>query len=133
MRRGPIELAVIAVAGGVALVCSMVKSLPLPGAAPAEQGTRSAPAARKIRPADLPHHPLVGLAVVSADGLAVGTVLSIDAEPDGTISAINVTAGGLLGLGARMVAIPAGKFVRAGDRVRLTLTAAEVGALPTLS
>jgi len=133
MRRGPIELAMIAVAGGVALVCAMVKGLPLPGAAPVEQGMRSAPPARKVRPADLPQNPLLGLAVVSADGRAVGRVLSIDAEPDGTISAINVTAGGLLGLGARLVAIPAGKFVRAGDHVRLTLTAAEVGALPTLS
>src|SRR5262245_66607748 len=134
-RRGAVLFAVLITAGAAALVLGAGElSRSRRGeSVPRVQAAREIVAiARKVRPADLPHNPLVGLAVVCADGREVGTVLSIDAEPDGKISAINVRAGGFFGLGARMVAIPAGKFERASDRVRLSLTAREVGALPTL-
>jgi hypothetical protein len=50
-------------------------------------------------PAVQSKNPLIGLAVVSSDGKRVGTVDSIDGEPDGRITAINFTTGGFLGLG----------------------------------
>jgi hypothetical protein len=75
-------------------------------------------------------NPLVGLSVLSSDGNKVGTVDSIDGEPDGKITTINVTIGGFLGLGTKLVAISEGKFRRMGDSVRLGMTADEARKLP---
>jgi hypothetical protein len=73
---------------------------------------------------------LIGLAAFSSDGKNVGRVESVDGEPDGRITAINITTGGFLGLGPKLVAIPEGKYTQAGGTVRLGLTAEEVGNLP---
>jgi hypothetical protein len=70
------------------------------------------------------------MAVFSSDGSKVGTVHSIDAVPDGRITAVNVSTGGFLGFGARLVAIPEGRFTLAGGIVRLAMTADEVSELP---
>jgi sporulation protein YlmC with PRC-barrel domain len=78
------------------------------------------------------HNPLVGLSVLSSDGNKVGTVDSVDGEPDGNITAINITMGGFLGLGVKLVAIPEGKFRRIGDNVRLGMTADEARKMPEL-
>jgi sporulation protein YlmC with PRC-barrel domain len=43
---------------------------------------------------------LIGLAVFSSDGNKVGMVDSIDAQPDGKITAIHIKTGGFLGFGA---------------------------------
>jgi hypothetical protein len=51
---------------------------------------------------------------------------------DGRISAINVLTGSLLGMGARVVAIPEGKFMRNGDSVQVSMTAEEVAKLPSI-
>jgi hypothetical protein len=53
---------------------------------------------------------LIGLAVFSSDGSKVGTVDSVDGQPDGKITATNIKVGGFLGFGTKVVAIPEGKF-----------------------
>jgi hypothetical protein len=59
-------------------------------------------------------------------------VESVDGEPDGKISAINITTPGFLGLGTKLVTIPEGKFRRIGASVKLSVTAEEASELPPL-
>jgi sporulation protein YlmC with PRC-barrel domain len=82
------------------------------------------------RPAEPVQNPSIGSAVFSSDGSKVGTVDSIDGQPDGKVTAINIRTGGFLGFGTRVVAIPQGKFQRAGDFVQIGMTAEEVSELP---
>jgi hypothetical protein len=76
--------------------------------------------------------PLIGLAVFSSDGSRLGTVQAVSAQPDGKVKAIHIKTGGFLGFGGKMVAIPDGKFTRAGDNVQLGMTAEEVSKLPEI-
>jgi hypothetical protein len=62
----------------------------------------------------------------------VGTVYSVDGKPNGIITTINITTGGFLGLGPKLVAIPEGRFTKSGESVRLGMTAKEVSKLPEL-
>ena len=57
---------------------------------------------------------------------------SIDGQPDGKVTAINIRTGGFLGFGTRLVAIPEAKFQRAGDIVQIDMTAEEVSKLPAV-
>lgn len=75
-------------------------------------------------------NPLVGLAVFSSDGSKMGTVQSVSAGPDGSLKAIRFKTGGFLGFGGKLVAIPEGRFTKAGDNVQLGMTADEVSKLP---
>ncbi|KAB2917944.1 MAG: PRC-barrel domain containing protein [Hyphomicrobiaceae bacterium] len=92
-------------------------------AAPATSPDKSATAPAKV-------NPLIGLAVFSSDGTKLGAVQGVSAEPDGKVKAIHIRTGGFLGFGGKIVAIPEGKFTRAGDNVRLSLTSDEVSKLP---
>ena len=85
------------------------------------------------RPTDPAQNPLIGLAVFSSDGSKLGTVDTVDGEPDGKITAINITTAGFLGFGTKVVAIPQGKFQRVGGIVRLDMTADEVSKLPMVN
>ena len=75
-------------------------------------------------------NPLIGLAVFSSDGSKLGNVHSVNAEPDGKVKAIHIKSGGFLGIGGKLVAIPEGKFTRAGDNIQLGMTSDEVSKLP---
>jgi hypothetical protein len=77
-------------------------------------------------------NPLIGLLVLSSDGKKMGMVESVDGEPDGKISAINITTPAFLGFGAKVVTIPEGKFRRIGASVQLSVTAEEASKLPPL-
>lgn len=77
-------------------------------------------------------NPLIGLVVFASDGTKVGTVDSVDGEPDGRLTAINVRTDGFLGLGTRVVAVPEGKFQRTGGSVHVALTAEELSKLPAI-
>lgn len=77
-------------------------------------------------------NPLIGLPVLSSERNKIGTVKSVDGEPDGKITVINIATGSFLGLGAKLVAIPGGKFTRVGDTMWLGMTAEEVSKLPEL-
>jgi PRC-barrel domain protein len=74
--------------------------------------------------------PKVGMPAFSQDGNKVGAVESITAAPDGSVSAINVLVGSYLGLGAKLVAIPASKFNTIDEAVHITLTADDIATLP---
>jgi sporulation protein YlmC with PRC-barrel domain len=95
-----------------------------------EQGR--APAAPRGDVAARPgaNDPLVGLPVFGSDGQKVGEVREVKAESDGRIREILVKTGGFLGIGGRIVAIPAGKFARSGQNVQLGMTSDDVGKLP---
>jgi hypothetical protein len=77
-------------------------------------------------------NPLVGLAVFSSDGNKMGTVQSVSAAPDGSVKAIHLKTGGFLGFGGKLVAIPEGRFTKAGDNIQLGITADEVSKLPEM-
>ena len=94
-----------------------------PKVVPPRQIDKSATAPAKV-------NPLVGLAVFSSDGSKIGTVQSVSAAPDGTVKAIRLKAGGFLGFGGKLVAIPEGRFTKAGENVQLGMTADEVSKLP---
>jgi len=75
-------------------------------------------------------NPLIRMAVVSSDGSKVGTVQSVSTGPGGAVKSLHVRTGGFLGFGARLVAIPEGRFTRSGDKIQLGMTADEVSKLP---
>jgi len=73
---------------------------------------------------------LIRMAVFSSDGSKVGTVQSVSMGPGGSVKSIQIRTGGFLGFGARLVAIPEGRFTRNGNNVQLGLSADEVSRLP---
>jgi len=99
-----------------------------PNAAPTPPPAGPAGSSAAPRAAD----PMLHMAVFSADGSKVGTVQSISTAPDGAIKSIHIRTGGFLGFGARLVAIPQGRFTRNGKAIQLGLTAEEVSKLPEL-
>ena len=58
---------------------------------------------------------MVGLSVFSSDGSRVGDVRAVNVGPDGNVAALHIRTGGVLGFGARVVAIPEGRFARSGQ------------------
>jgi len=75
-------------------------------------------------------NPLLRMAVFSSDGSKVGTVQSVSTGSDGAVKSIHIKTGGFLGFGARLVAIPEGRFTRHGNNIQLGMTADEVSRLP---
>ena len=130
------------VLGAAALLClsalvAVAQQAPAPAppekpvVAPEEAAPGPPPKRRAAPPAETPAgHDMVGLSVFSSDGSRVGDVRAVNVGPDGNVAALHVRTGGFLGFGARIVAIPEGKFARSGQGVRLTFTAEEVGNLP---
>ena len=94
-----------------------------PGAAQPGSPGKSATAPREA-------NPLIRMAVISSDGSKVGTVQSVSTSPDGSVKSLHIRTGGFLGFGARLVAIPEGRFTRNGDNIQLGMTADEVSKLP---
>lgn len=127
---------------GVVTILASTPLVPLaaqtPQSAPPSASTPSRPemqlpkAAPTTRPADPVQNPLIGLAVFSSDGNKVGTVESVDGQPDGKITAINIKVGGFLGFGTKVVAIPESKFQRAGAFVQVAMTAEDISKLAAL-
>jgi hypothetical protein len=100
------------------------------GTSPQTAPTQSPAEKQAAEPGPPKVNPLIGLAVFSSDGSKLGTVHSVNAEPDGKVKAIHIKTGGFLGFGAKLVAIPENKFARTGDTIRLGVTADEVSKLP---
>jgi hypothetical protein len=67
---------------------------------------------------------------VASDGTKLGAVQSVKPKADGKGAAIILKAGGFLGFGGHLVAIPEGKFTRSGDSVQVGMTAEQVSKLP---
>ncbi len=70
--------------------------------------------------------PLMGLPVVSADGVDVGTVAAVVRTPDGRPSAVTVAVPGLLGLGEDRVTLEVGPGAFDGKVVRLRFVETDV-------
>ena len=70
------------------------------------------------------------MSVFSSDNTKVGTVETVDGTPDGRITAVNVTTGGFLGFGVKVVPIPEGKFALVGQIIRVEMTEDEIRRLP---
>jgi hypothetical protein len=96
---------------------------PMPQAAPPSTPGKAAAAPREA-------NPLIRMAVFSSDGSKVGMVQSVSTGPDGSVKSIHIRTGGFLGFGARLVAIPEGRFTRNGNNIQLGMTADEVSKLP---
>src|SRR5262249_32456864 len=56
----------------------------------------------------------VGMPAFSLEGIKIGMVESINRRSDGRVNAVTITTGSALGLGAKSVAIPRGKFTVLG-------------------
>jgi hypothetical protein len=74
---------------------------------------------------------LIGGVVFSTEGTEVGEVSAVTVGQDGQIAEIRVTTGLPLGFGERTVVIRRGSFMTLRGAVVLSLSAEEVGALPS--
>ena len=74
----------------------------------------------------------IGTAVYSADGQQVGEVKGVKSEASGAINEIHVKTSPLVGLGGKIVVVPASKIAKGGQTIQLALKAEEVGKLPIL-
>lgn len=149
LKRARLAGAVAAIAGFPLLANAQTDTQPTspaPGAPPAATQPAPSPMPPAARPSTEPKrpaagpadksatapkaNPLIGLAVFSSDGSRLGTVQGVSTEPGGKVTAIHIKTGGFLGFGGKTVAIPEGKFTRAGDNVQLGMTSEEVSKLP---
>jgi hypothetical protein len=146
MPRLPIRLiaAAVILAGAPLLAASAQTQAPTPPS-PGASPPASKPDAAPTPPTAVPQRPadksatapgkantLVGLAVFSSDGNKMGTVQGVSTAPDGSVKAIHIKTGGFLGFGGRLVAIPEGRYTKAGENIQLGITAEEVGKLPEI-
>jgi sporulation protein YlmC with PRC-barrel domain len=72
---------------------------------------------------------LMGMAVFSSDGKNLGQVVSVMRDPDGQLQSVQVDIGRMLGLGSKVVTIPAEKLEQL-PRIRAQLSDTEVRSLP---
>jgi hypothetical protein len=101
---------------------------PAPRAAP--PSTKPPAVKPSEAPAATPEKDLVGLDVFSSDGTRVGDVRAVSTGPSGVVVALHIRTGGFLGFGGRTVAVPQGRFTRAGRSIRLDLDSGQVSELP---
>lgn len=73
---------------------------------------------------------LVSLPAYSVDGQELGQVVMVSVSTEGEIRHIFVESPEFLGLGTKVVRIPAGMYERKNDHVELALTADAVNMLP---
>jgi hypothetical protein len=103
----------------------------VPPAPRAEPPSTKPPAVKPSEaPAATPEKDLVGLDVFSSDGTRVGDVRAVSTGPSGVVVALHIRTGGFLGFGGRTVAVPQGRFTRAGRSIRLDLDSGQVSELP---
>jgi sporulation protein YlmC with PRC-barrel domain len=76
---------------------------------------------------------LIGAPVFAADGPQVGEVADVETDEDGQPIRIRMTAGAILGLGARTVELPPKSFTVLRGAVVIDLPAEVVQALPSLA
>jgi PRC-barrel domain len=69
---------------------------------------------------------LIGLPVLTSDGIRVGVVAEVGVDDDEAVVIAEIDQ--LLGIGSMPVAIPADMFVQNNDAIELTITASELRA-----
>lgn len=114
--------------------------LPAPGGVP----KATAPAVRPVTPPSTAPtakpsgdvkaepSPLIGLDVFGSDGQRIGQVTGVKAAGDGRVDELHVKVGGFLGFGGKVVSVSSPRFVRAGERIQLTMTSDEASKLPSV-
>jgi PRC-barrel domain len=110
---------------------AVAQQTPAPEPSPPEKPPMQKPATPPS-PEAKSTHPLMGLTAVSSDGSNVGDVRAVKTTPDGKVTGLHIHSGGFLGFGGKIVEISEGNFSQTGDKVRLTLTAEQVGKLPAV-
>lgn len=92
--------------------------------------TPAAPGLRAVRRASL----LIGAPVHGAEDRAIGTVEDIILPHHGGVPVAVLSVGGFLGIGGRMVAVPADRLSRSDNQWRLAdATRESLGALPAFA
>jgi|GEM_PF-6995044 len=89
------------------------------------------PAAIVLPPAP-PERDMVGRPVLTADGDEVGRVDAVETDGNGAITSIDVALLDGLALGPRVVRVPGSRVLATGLEVRLAMSAAELGFLPSI-
>jgi hypothetical protein len=74
-----------------------------------------------------PRRPLIGMPVYTSDGRQLGEVIQVGRQNDQP--ALRAEIGSFLGLGSTTVIIPTNMFQQRGNRIELSMTAAEVREL----
>src|SRR5262249_53295057 len=72
---------------------------------------------------------MVGLSIISADGMMLGQVTGVRRRPDGSLEAIEADLGSPLGLGATSVLISPSDLRWKGDGVELQMLAEQVRSI----
>ena len=111
--------AVLTSVSTLAMAQAQTQTPPSPTSPPAATPPTATPPAAKPTPAPTPAtparpsaqapaktNPLIGLSVFSSDGSRLGSVQSVNAEPDGKVKAIHIKSGGSLVLAARWSRFP---------------------------
>jgi sporulation protein YlmC with PRC-barrel domain len=73
---------------------------------------------------------LIGASVFASDGTEVGHVADVAFDEEGQIRRLRMTTGAFLGIGTRIVEIPAGAFTMVRGAVMLDMPVEAVTALP---
>lgn len=92
--------------------------------------TAAPPSVPSAKSGDIAKENLLGRDAYSQDQTLMGPVERVATASDGRVSTIFIRTGGFLGFGARLVAIPEGKFHMRGRNVQLQLTSEDVQKLP---
>ena len=106
-----------------------------PNAAQKMSPDAAAPAPKSAEAAGAPAsiaNVTIGTAVFGTDGQQVGEVKGVKSEASGVVNEIHVKTSALVGLGGKIVVIPASKIAKGGQTIQLALKAEEVGKLPIL-
>jgi len=111
-------------AGGAPAAAAKNGETATPAPAATTAATAAAPLAKDV---------IVGATVFASDGKKIGEVKGVKSESSGTVQEIHVTTGGLFGIGAKTVVVPASKIAKGGQSVQLAMTSAEVSKLPTVA
>ena len=100
------------------------------------QRTDAPPQAGRQPPAHTSNHSLpdkaslMGLDVFSLDQTRVGQIEKVVSTPEGQVEAVYVKTGGFLGIGGKLVSVPADKLSMRGKIVQLSLSSEELNRLP---
>lgn len=76
--------------------------------------------------------PMAGQNVVTTEGERIGEVAAVTETASGHVKEMLFKTGGFWGIGARTVAVPAGRFTVNGQDVFINLTHKELQHLPTV-
>ncbi len=93
---------------------------PTAAPAPSAPGASARPNGRATESADKAPD-MIGMSVIDRSGQVIGSVTKIDRTPSGEIRNIEISTGGFLGLGSKILRVPGDKVERSGQQLVLNL------------